>query len=125
MFVISASKTVKSSVVVEMLDQSGVLKKHPFNIEVKRMDQAEWDRLFEELKGDDAASLSVSLERNAELFYRVITDWDGVIDDDQKPVAYTHEALVVAMTGPDGPAVSRALFDSIANVRFGVVARKN
>lgn len=65
------------------------------------------------------------LERNSAYFARLMTGWDGVHDDQGAALPFSAGALDALVTGPDGFAISEALFVAIAELRNGVAPIKN
>lgn len=70
--------------------------------------------------------LALGLQRNADLFARLICGWgEEVRDEAGEPVAFTPAALAELITGPDGMAVSAGINRAITELRLGIAPQKN
>lgn len=65
------------------------------------------------------------LKRNAWLFPQLMCGWSRVQDEEGQDIPYTEAALQELLTGPDGMAISAALNEAVAEIRFGLAPRKN
>lgn len=126
MFVISRSTTARLPVTVKHYDADGRLQQQQFAIDIKRLDQQQWDALFEQHQSASTShSVCENLQANVALLAEVVTNWDEVSDAQGQPVPYSTSTLRELLMGPDGPALSRGLFDAIFSLRYGTAAQKN
>ena len=126
MFVISTAPTARVPASVQVLDAAGQPQPQHFAVELRRLTQPEWDALFARHKVSDVDVIGVSenLQANAQLLAEVVVGWDGV-SDGVNPVAFDKGVLSQLLLGPDGPALSRGLFDAVSSLRYGMAAQKN
>jgi len=127
MFVISQAVSARLPVTVQQFDTAGRLQQHQFPVDIKRLSQQQWDALFahHQVTGENGQTVSENLQANASLLAEAITGWDEVNDAQGLPVAYSASIMRELLLGPDGPALSRGLFDAIFSLRYGTAAQKN
>jgi len=127
MFVISQATFARLPVTVQQFDEAGRLQQHQFPVDIKRLDQQQWDALFahHQVSSEGGHTVSENLQANAALLAEVIRGWDEVNDAQGQPIAYSASLLRELLLGPDGPALSRGLFDAIFSLRYGTAAQKN
>lgn len=58
-------------------------------------------------------------------FSRLMCGWGQVFDEQGSALAYSEAALAALVTGPDGPAVRRAINTALMEIRFGMAPAKN
>ncbi|RQO68231.1 hypothetical protein DBR44_16285 [Aquitalea sp. FJL05] len=127
MFVISQATSARLPVTVQQYDTAGRLQQHQFPVEIKRLTQQQWDALFahHQVTGESGQTVSENLQANAALLAEAITGWDEVNDMQGQSVPYSATTLRELLLGPDGPALSRGMFDAIFSLRYGTAAQKN
>lgn len=69
--------------------------------------------------------ISLLLEKNSQLFARLVDGWGKVLGEDGQPAPYSPEALHALVTGPDGLAVSAGIHRALNELRFGIAPAKN
>lgn len=123
MFVIVDEPVVRWPVTVSLPAAGGVFTNFQFSVDMRVLSPAEYEALFATAPGvvkDETvgSKLSEIVKLNAEIFQRLITDWDGVSDKNGK-VAYSPEKLAEQINGPRGPALSAGLWRAISEIRYG------
>lgn len=123
LFVIDDDPIVSWPVTVSLPAAGGVFTDFQFSVDMRILSPAEYEELFKTAPGDvndEATSrqLSEIVKLNAEIFQRLIIDWDGVTDKNGE-VAYSPEKFAEEINGPRGMALSAGLWKAISEVRFG------
>lgn len=121
LFVIDNDPIVPWPVIVKLPMAGGTFVEFQFTVLMRVLAPLEYESLFEDVRdvGEGATRLSEIVKRNAPIFQRLITGWEGVSDREGSAVSYSPEKLAEQIIGPRGPALSAGLWRAISEVRYG------
>lgn len=121
LFVIDNDPIVSWPVIVSLPAAGGTFEQYQFTALMRVLSPSEYESLLDDARdtGEGATRLSAIVTRNAPVFQRLITGWEGVSDREGNAVVYSPEKLVEQITGPRGPALSVGLWRAINEIRYG------
>lgn len=119
MFIIARKPTLVWPVRISLPIDGGDSQQIDTRIEFQRLPEADYQALLEQHKQPEGAGLSEVLVANAAILARIVADWPDLADEDGRPLAYSVERLASLIAGPDGLAISQALFGAYAEIRYG------
>jgi hypothetical protein len=89
----------------------GEIIEQKFQVELQPMPQDEW--LASQEESAKITTLRGVTEHGVSQIKRIVTNWDGVVDDDARPVPYSTEGLEMALQHAwFRAAIQKALADS-------------
>ena len=86
-----------------------------------RLSESEFDALANaDVDADDPSrSMSAVLEDNARKFAQMLLGWKGVNYRDGSAVPFSSTSLAAQVTGPNGAALSRGIWQALREIRYG------
>ncbi|MBM2884905.1 hypothetical protein JFK97_10950 [Chromobacterium phragmitis] len=117
-FVVKQNPTIRWPIKVQLLADGGLTDKHEFLGVFNRLPPEQVVALAQEGVSDEA-SFPQLLQANVDKFARLLVGWEGVTDADGQPLPFSLDLLRQLVTGPDGAAFSRGIWEAINELTYG------
>ncbi|AVG17776.1 hypothetical protein CFN79_18950 [Chromobacterium vaccinii] len=118
-FVVKERSPIRWPVKVQLPTDGGQTSEHEFLGLFNRLPPADVIAMAEE-GVTEQANFPDMLRNNVSKFSRLLIGWEGVIDGDGKPLPFSLDLLRQLVTGPDGAAFSRGIWEAINDLTYGV-----
>ncbi|OHX10505.1 hypothetical protein BI347_22270 [Chromobacterium sphagni] len=117
-FTVKTKTTIRWPIKVLLPADGGLTASHEFLGVFNRLPPADIIALAQE-GIDEQAAFPDMLQANVGKFSRLLVGWEGVTDADDKPLPFSLDLLRQLVTGPDGAAFSRGIWEAINELTYG------
>lgn len=118
-FVVKQNDTIRWPVKVQLPADGGLTAEQEFLGVFKRLAPEAAIALAQQ-GVDETASFPAMLQANVEKFGQLLVGWDGVTDAAGAALPFSQDLLRQLVTGPDGAAFSRGIWEAVNELTYGV-----
>ncbi|MEO4030694.1 hypothetical protein ABH313_21915 [Chromobacterium vaccinii] len=118
-YTVKTSTTIRWPIKVQLPADGGQVISQEFLGVFNRLPPEKVIALAQDGVVEDAAFPDM-LRANVSKFSRLLVGWEGVIDGDGGQVPFSVDVLSQLVTGPDGAAFSRGIWEAINELTYGV-----